>query len=151
MTMKSTLAALLLGASILAPVLADEAQEKAIEYRQSVYTVVGWNFKPMGAMIKGEKPYNAAEFQRMAENVAFMSKLAAEGFIPGSDAKAGDTEAKDDIWKKPEDFKAKMADFEKASAELAVVAKGGDLNAIKPVFGKAAETCKACHKAFRKD
>ncbi|OYY75511.1 MAG: hypothetical protein B7Y40_00910 [Gammaproteobacteria bacterium 28-57-27] len=40
MTMKSTLAALLLGASILAPVLADEAQEKAIEYRQSVYTGV---------------------------------------------------------------------------------------------------------------
>ena len=135
----------------LSSVQAGEMEEKAIEYRQSVYKVIGWNFKPMGAMVKGEKAFDAAAFARMAENVAFMSKLAAEGFIPGSDAKAGETEAKDEIWKKPDDFKSKMADFEKASAELASVSKGGDLNAIKPVFGKTAETCKACHKAFRKE
>lgn len=145
------LGAALLGSSLLLPAHADEAQEQAIKYRQAVFKVVNWNFKPMGAMIKGEKPFNAAEFQRMAEHVAYMSQLAAEGFIPGSDALAGETRAKDDIWKKPDDFKAKMADFEKASAELAKVAKGGDLNAIKPVFAKTADTCKACHKAYRND
>jgi cytochrome c556 len=151
MKIRATLAAMLLGAFCFTPLQADEAQEKAIEYRQSVYTVVNWNFKPMGAMIKGEKPYNAAEFQRMAENVAFMSKLAAEGFIPGSDAKAGETEAKDDIWKKPDEFKDKMADFKRTSAELATASKSGDLNAIKPLFNKTADACKACHKAFRND
>ena len=151
MNIKQSLVTALLGAAIVSPVMADEAKEKAIEYRQSVFTVVNWNFKPMGAMIKGEKPYSAAEFARMAENVAFMSKLAAEGFIAGSDSKAGETKAKDDIWKKHDEFKTKMADFEKASAELASVAKGGDINAIKPAFGKTADTCKACHKAFRED
>jgi len=64
MTMKKTLAALVLGTIVFAPAFADEAQEKAIEYRQSVFTVVGWNFKPMGAMIKGEKPFNAVNQHR---------------------------------------------------------------------------------------
>ena len=32
---------------------ADPKPEDAVRYRQSVYTVVGWNFKPIGAMVKG--------------------------------------------------------------------------------------------------
>lgn len=151
MKIKISLAAITLGSLMFAPVYADDLKEKAIDYRQGVFQVIGWNFGGMGAMAKGEKPYDAAEFTRLAENVAFMSKLAHEGFIAGSDAKAGETRAKDDIWKKPDEFKTKMADFEKASAELVVASKSGDMNKIKPIFGKTADTCKACHKAFRED
>ncbi|MEW6445452.1 MAG: c-type cytochrome [Pseudomonadota bacterium] len=150
-TTQAMLAASLILAALNAPVQADDSKEKAIEYRQAVFNVVGWNFKPMGAMVKGEKAFDAAAFARMADNVAFMSKLAGEGFIPGSDSKAGETKTKDEAWAKMDDFKSKMADFEKASAELASTAKGGDLKAIKPVFGKVAETCKSCHKAYRED
>jgi cytochrome c556 len=57
--------------------------EDAIKYRQGVYRVMGWNFGPMVAIAKGEKPYDAAAFARHAEIVAFMSKLPLEGFIPG--------------------------------------------------------------------
>ena len=35
-------------------------------------------------------------------------------------------------------------------AMLASAANGGDLNAIKAQFGKAAHSCSACHKQFRK-
>ena len=34
-------------------------------------------------------------------------------------------------------------------AKLATVAKGGDLNAIKPQFGAAGASCKACHDMYR--
>jgi cytochrome c556 len=30
------------------------------------------------------------------------------------------------------------------------VAKGGDLSAIKPQFGAAGASCKACHDAYKK-
>jgi cytochrome c556 len=34
-------------------------------------------------------------------------------------------------------------------SKLVAVAKGGDLNAIKPQFGAAGASCKACHDAYR--
>jgi cytochrome c556 len=44
-----------------------------------------------------------------------------------------------------------MNNFQQEATKLAEVAKGGDETAIKAQFGKTAETCKACHKEFRKD
>ena len=60
--------------------------EDAIKYRQGVMAAQGWNFGAMGAMVKGEKPYDKAEFARRAENLAALSKMSLEGFtIEGSD------------------------------------------------------------------
>jgi len=36
-------------------------------------------------------------------------------------------------------------------AKLAVAAKGGNLDAIKPAVGAVGNACKTCHDAFRKD
>ena len=63
----------------------------------------------------------------------------------------GKTEAKPEIWTKSTEFDTKMKDFQQEAAKLAEVAKGGDEKAIKAQFGKTAETCKACHKEFRKE
>mgnify|MGYP000016361139 CR=1 FL=1 len=35
--------------------------------------------------------------------------------------------------------------------KLAEAAKGGDLAQIRPAFGAAQKTCKACHEVFKKD
>jgi cytochrome c556 len=61
------------------------------------------------------------------------------------------TEAKPEIWTKSGDFKTKMDNFQQEATKLAEVAKGGKEADIKAQFGKTAETCKACHKEFRKD
>jgi cytochrome c556 len=49
--------------------------------------------------------------------------------------------------------KDKFMELSKANqaevAKLATVAKGGDLNAIKPQFGAAGASCKACHDAYK--
>ncbi len=126
--------------------------EEVVGYRQSVYTIIGWNFKPIGAMVKGEVPFDAAAVARHAQYVEMMSKAAPEGFSKGTGPDAvKDTEAKPEIWTKWSEFETKMSDFQQEAAKLAEVAKGGDEKAIKAQFGKTAETCKACHKEFRKE
>ena len=143
----------MLGLGLLSTVQAVGAKpEEVAEYRQAVFNIVGWNFKPIGAMVKGEAPFDAAAVARHAEYIALLSKAAPEGFAAGSGPDAvKDTEAKPEIWTKADAFDAKMKDFQQEAAALAEVAKGGDEGAIKAQFGKTAETCKACHKEFRKD
>jgi cytochrome c556 len=143
----------ILGMGVLTAVnAADQKPEDVVKYRQSVYTIIGWNFKPIGAMVKGEVPFDAAAVARHAQYVEMMSKAAPEGFSKGTGPDVvKDTEAKPEIWTKPGDFKTKMDNFQQEATKLAEVAKGGKEADIKAQFGKTAETCKACHKEFRKD
>jgi cytochrome c556 len=143
----------LLGASLLTVAsAAGPKPEDAAKYRQSVYNIIGWNFKPIGAMVKGEVPFDAAAVARHAEYVELMSKAALEGFPKGSGPEAVEnTEAKPEIWTNWDKFQTAMNDFEQEAIKLTEVAKGGDEAAIKAQFGKTAETCKACHKEFRED
>ena len=121
--------------------------EDAIKYRQGVFRVIGWNFGSMAAMAKNKKPYNAEEFARNAEIVAFMSKLPLEGFTPGSES--GDTRAKPEIWLNMDDFKAKLEKMQQEVTALAKVAKTGDFAASKAQLGEAGQACKACHDEYR--
>jgi cytochrome c556 len=143
----------LLGASLLTVAsAAGPKPEDAAKYRQSVYTIIGWNFKPIGAMVKGEVPFDAAAVTRHAEYVELMSKAALEGFPEGSGPDAvKNTESKPEIWTNWDKFETAMTDFQQEAAKLTEAAKGGDEAAIKAQFGKTAETCKACHKEFRED
>jgi cytochrome c556 len=147
--MKKLAAAVLfvMGAMTFAETASAQKPEDAIKYRRGVYAVMGWNFGPMAAMAKGDRPYDAAAFARHAEIVAFMSKLPLEGFVPGSDS--GDTKAKPEIWLDMNDFKAKLEKMQAEVAKLAEVAKGGDLNASKTQLGEAGKACKACHDKYR--
>ncbi len=148
--MKRLIAALLFVAcsSLLAgSAFAQVKPEDAIKYRKGVYAVIGWNFRPMAAMVKGEMPYDAAAFARNAEIIAFMSKLPLEGFLPGSES--GDTKAKPEIWLDMDDFKAKLEKMQAEAAKLAEVAKGGNFDAAKAQFGETGKACKACHDKYR--
>lgn len=148
--MKRLLAALLLFACtslLTSSAFAQAKPEDAIKYRRGVYAVIGWNFGPMAAMAKGDRPYDAADFARRAEIVAYMSKLPLEGFVEGSET--GDTKAKPEIWLEMDDFKAKLEKMQSEAAKLAEVAKKGDLAAAKAQLGETGKACKACHDKFR--
>ncbi|MBL8251590.1 MAG: cytochrome c [Candidatus Competibacter sp.] len=143
----------ILSAGVLTTAYAAEGKpEDTVKYRQSVYNIIGWNFKPMGAMAKGETPFDAAAVARHAQYVEMMSKALPEGFVKGTGPDVvKNTEAKPEIWTKPAEFDTKLKDFQQEAGKLSEVAKGGDEKAIKAQIGKTAETCKACHKEFRKD
>lgn len=128
----------------------DIPPDKVIRYRQGVYTMIGWNFGPMAAMVKGQVPFDAAAFSKRAERVAWLAQQVEEGFPPGSDTGAT-TDAKPAIWADFADFQAKLADLQRESQALAATAKAGDEAATKAQFIKAAGTCKACHDLYRAD
>lgn len=151
---QKTLAIIFAAASIatVSSVMADEQktpEEAAIDYRKASFGMIKHHFGPMGAMVKGDKEFNAEEFAKNAEAVATLSKFPMNGFIAGSDM--GETEAKDNIWSNMDDFKKKMETFQIEAASLAEIAKGGDMAGIKPQFGKVGESCKACHKEYKED
>lgn len=124
--------------------------ETAIHYRQSVYTMIGWNFVPMVDMIKNKSPWDSAEFARHADRIAFLAPQLLEGFPEGSD-KGADTEAKPDIWKNMDDFKSKMSDLVRETKNLSDVAKAGDEAKTREQFKKTAGACKSCHDKYRKE
>ena len=122
--------------------------EDVIKYRQAVYKVMGWNFAPMAAMVKGEKPYDKEAFVRHAMIVGQMSPLAVEGFATGSD-KGAETKAKPEIWTKSADFWEKMDKMVGETNKLAAIARTGSFDEIKKQFGATGGACKACHDDYR--
>ena len=133
--------------SMTSSAVAQVKPEDAIKYRKSVYAVMGWNFGPLAAMAKGDKPYDKDEAIRRSANIAFVSRLPLEGFIPGSDL--GETKAKPEIWDNLDDFKSKLEKMQGETAKLADVAKLGDFNALKAQIGETGKACKACHDKYR--
>jgi len=121
--------------------------EDAIKYRQGVFSAVKWHFGTMGEVVKGKQDYNADDFARRAEIVAQLSKLPLEGFVAGS--YTGDTDALPAIEENREKFEAGMSMFAEKADALAVAAKTGDMDQIRPAFGEVGKTCKGCHDNFK--
>lgn len=122
--------------------------EDAIEYRQSVMTVMGAHFGRIGAMVQGKVPFDAKAAAENAHVVHEMSLLPFSAFGPGTDL-GHDTKAKPAIWKDPAKFQAAAKDMQQQVVKLDAAAKGGNLDAIKTAFGDTAKTCKSCHDDFR--
>ena len=149
MRLLSTLLAAVLATTAFSALAADT--KDPVEARKAVFKDYKKVFgQGMGAVMKGEKPYNKDEFAKLAEQMVELSKQPWQYFPAGSDK--GKTEARAEIWTKPAEFK-KQADSHQAKiAELAkVAATATTLADVKPAFGAAGQTCKACHDQFKKD
>mgnify|MGYP000237504329 FL=1 len=120
--------------------------EDAIKYRQSSFTVMANHFSRIGAVVKGEKPFNKEEVAANAAVVASLSHLPWSAFGPGTEG----GKAQPEIWKEADKFKAAGDKMQKAVADLNTAAKSGDLETIKKAFGATGQTCKACHDNYRK-
>ena len=122
--------------------------EDQIKMRKSALTVMSWNFGVIGAMVKGQRPYDQAEATKRAQTVAFMSHLPWEAFVEGTDS--GDTRARPEIWQHGDKFKAAQERLQSETAKLVDAAKSGDAGQLKSQFGATAKACGACHDDFRK-
>ena len=122
--------------------------EDAVKYRKGALTVMANHFGRIGAMANGRAPFDAKLAAESAAIVETMSKLPWEGFVPGTDK--GDTAALPVIWTEQAKFKESADKLQTATAQLAAAAKTGNLDSVKTAFGATAQTCKACHDAFRK-
>ncbi len=137
---------------LLAAATTSHAQDaaKAIKYRQSAHFLLGWNIGPIAGMVKGEIPWDQKAVEMHAMRLAQVAPMIAEGF-PADSQTGAPTDAKPEIWKNMDDFKAKARDLEVATAKLAETAKTGDRKAIGAGLGEVGGTCKACHEKYRAD
>jgi cytochrome c556 len=149
MSIRMTVVALSVGLMLGAAYGQFAKTDDAIRYRQSVMFLVGQHFGILGAMVKGEQPYDQGVFAKHAEVVKMLSTLPWGAFMmPGSDK--GDTRLLDSAFSRPDEFQKAADQFQAEVAKLSTVAGSGDLNAVKAQFGETAKSCKACHGNFRK-
>ena len=123
--------------------------EKAVKYRQSVMFVIGQHFGRLGAMVKGNQPYDQKSFANNTAVIETLAGLPWEAFlVPGSDQ--GKTTMKSSVLKDPDGLKSLSQQFQIEVGKLSAAAKGNDFNAIKAQFGAVAQSCKSCHRKTRK-
>jgi len=150
--MKNALIAAIIGTSTLlasGTAAAQAKPEDVIKFRQGVFQVVGWHMRTMGGMVKGQIPYDQAEFARNAEIVAMMSTVAPHAFAPGSD-KGAPTRAKPEIWSDAAGFKKVADGFQAEATKLAQVAKtAGSVDQVRGQFSALSKSCGACHDNYR--
>ena len=129
------------------------AKDKAAAFmkqRHEDYEKIGDAMKVVSRELKGDSPDLAAVRQN-AGIIASLAPRIPSWFPPGTGPDVGKTEAKAEIWQKPEDFAAKSKDFTAAARAFNTAAQGTDLAAIRAAHGAMGKTCKACHDLYREE
>jgi len=117
-------------------------------YRQSFFALLASNFGPIGAMVKGEMPWNQEQLQAFTDDFGTVATLnILRGFPEGSDK--GTTRAQPEIWKNLDDFASKFDDMKAEIATLQTTVAGGDRGAIAQQVGAVGQSCKACHDDYK--
>ena len=111
-------------------------------------TIFKWYLQPMGGMVKGKIPFDAAIFADKAKGLATAASLdLTEGFPEGS---REDSDAKPEIWQDWNKFVAAAKTMGDESGKLARLAQSGDMAAIGAQVKAVGKSCGGCHKPFRK-
>lgn len=84
-----------------------------------------------------------------AAKIADLSKQASGWFPAGTGPDVGKTGAKPEIWQTPDDFAAKLRNFQGAAQAFNAAARGNDIGAINAKFATLGQACKACHDKYR--
>jgi cytochrome c556 len=149
-----TLATVALGASTFVALAQDEVPyQDQIEARQSFMHIFRFNLGILGAMAKGEMPYDAAQASAAAGNLLAASKMKNGAMWPaGSDMSAAGladvTSAKPEIWTSMATFGEKGRALSEALEGMAAAA-GDGLGALRSNMGAVGDGCKGCHESFR--
>ena len=128
----------------------NDPYQRAIEYRQAAFKIIGANFSPMGQMVKGERPWDKKAFARYAQDLSRVANIdIVRGFIEGSEF--GRTKAKPEIWEEMGDFKKRLGAFAKATVAFNQAVMGGeDKDTIRKQYAQIGKDhCKSCHKKYR--
>jgi cytochrome c556 len=139
--------ALALGAGVAATAVAQVKPETLVKQRQSAMTLVGKYFGPLGGMLKGAVPFDAAVVQRNAGYLDVLAKMPWDGFAEGT--KSVKSAALPAVWSDAAKFKQGQDQMQTAVANLVTVSKTGDEAKIKAAIGDVGKTCGGCHDNFR--
>ncbi|SFK00141.1 Cytochrome c556 [Methylocapsa palsarum] len=134
-----------------APSGASAPGRAAVDVRKAAYTLVGANFKPLGNVLKGTAPYDAAEAQKNIARIAFLAELLNDAFPDVSNIGEPDSKAKAEIWSNRADFDKKLKQFQTDAIALVQVnaTEQGAAEAFKAAVTALGQDCKACHDLYK--
>jgi cytochrome c556 len=121
-----------------------------MEERHEGYEKIGDAMKLISRELKAESP-NLAQVRTGAATIAELAPKVPGWFPAGTGPDVGKTEARAEIWQKPEDFAAKAQEFREAAAAFNTAAAGSDLGAIRSAQGNLGKSCKGCHDLYREE
>ncbi len=124
-----------------------QAAGDPIKDRQEVMKGNGGAMKAVGAMLKGEKPYDAKAAADAMKSIGDSIDTFLTLFPKGSET-GGDTTAKADIWTNKADFNA-LGEALKEAAGKAEKAAAGGMDSFKVAIGGVGKACKGCHEKYR--
>lgn len=143
-------AAVALSGATIAFANTDAELKAAVEARQNNMKARGKDLGALGAMLKGETPYDAAAAQAAADALLATITVDQSGFwLPGTDSDTfPGSRAKPEIWaegsKVGEEAKALVV-----AAEAMVATAGQGVDGIKASMGAVGGACSSCHEAYR--
>jgi len=127
----------------------------AIEARQAVMILRGWNAGPLFAMAKGDIEYDAEFAAALANNLKAElamnnGRMWPEGTHNDSDDYFDETRALPEIWST---YPA-VADAGKAyvtAVDALAEQAGNGLDALRSTIGDVGDSCQGCHDDFREE
>jgi cytochrome c556 len=127
--------------------------EDQIKFRKAGYSFMSWNMGKIKAMtVDNPASYNRDQVLAAARAIAGVANSGMGAlFTPASARDVGSerTRVLPEFFQQPDEVRRLATNFNREVNELARVAETGDVNAIRAQFGRAGESCKACHDKFR--
>lgn len=130
--------------------LAKEQALALMKQRHENYEEIGDAMKAISRELKGASP-DLGKVRAGAATIAELAPQVPTWFPAGTGPDVGKTEARAEIWQKPEDFAAKAHAFREVAASFETAARGSDLAAIRSAHASLAKSCKACHDSYREE
>lgn len=122
--------------------------EDIIKYRQNVMKSQGAHLAAAGAIIQGKVDFR----NHLGDHVKALQASTKD--VPAlfpKDSDFGETKAQDSIWKNSADFQKRAKDTQDKVNALAKAVAANDSANYGARFKDVADSCKACHKDYRKE
>ena len=123
----------------------------AIKFRQSVFQLIRSNIGPLGAMAKGQIPYNADVMAKNAERMMQLAAMVPDYMLLDTSKFPIENSASEEVWSNLDDFNKKAQDLYLAAEALKGIAESKNESQYKAAIGKVSRTCKGCHDSYKTD
>lgn len=121
------------------------AQETPQAKREQLMKQIGGSVGALGAIAKGEKPYDAATVQKSLTTISTNIKAFPDQFPPGSDA---NSEAAPAIWQNMDDFRARAQKLA-GDADTLLASLPADQAGVQKAVQTLGADCSGCHQTYR--
>jgi cytochrome c556 len=151
--MRKVLYAFAAAALVAAPVFSEALNDpgEILTARHGYMLMMAQQLAPLGAMAKGETPYDAATARKAATSLAALASVdSSMVWAPGTEAGAvEDSSALPESITNASDREARFGEL-KTAADALVTAAGTNLDSMKVAMGEVGKACGGCHKQYRK-